>query len=645
MEPDLLAMGQSEKKIILKQFLAAILLFAGLIITLLIYRQGLSGTLHFDDATNLAWLGEVAQGNSATAYLLNGRSGLFGRPLSLASFVHEAYAWPDFTAVFIQTNIYLHLINGLLIGWLSFLLGRLLAHDKGQAAILAALSSILWMLLPILASSSLLIVQRMNLLSATFLLAGLIGYLHFRKQLDSRTRHALIGMSSSILIGGGLAVLAKENGALLPLYIMALELTLFTKPRIIDRHTWRIWYSLFLILPALIILGYLLIRYPYTDKILFSRNFNGNERILTQAHILWQYLQHAFLPNPGAFGPFQDGQAVHRNWMSLTSLFALGGWVFCVALAFRARKKIPLFAFAVTWFLFGHALESTTIPLELYFEHRNYLPIFGPIFALTAFVINITPAWRATAYSLLTLYIGLQALMLYSLTSLWGNPPLAAEMWYRYQPDSIRATQYLSQQLQADNYHLAARRVLQAYLDRHSDSQAVRIQVLHISCGIGDSSLNEHLVDELIEGLPTYHFQRGTFDALARLYENTLFTSCKGIDSETIYQLADLMAKNPAYQAYTLEQHNLHILMARIGIERRDLDLTMHHLERALASNHNMPTLLFTVKILTSAGLYSAAKELTSQAHIYRPTNPIKAAIWDRQIQQIMTELDELLAS
>ena len=39
-------------------------------------------------------------------------------------------------------------------------------------------------------------------------------------------------------------------------------------------------------------------------------------------------------------------------------------------------------AFAVLFFLAGHILESSIFPLELIFEHRNYLPSFGPWFAL-----------------------------------------------------------------------------------------------------------------------------------------------------------------------------------------------------------------------------------------------------------------------
>jgi tetratricopeptide (TPR) repeat protein len=45
-------------------------------------------------------------------------------------------------------------------------------------------------------------------------------------------------------------------------------------------------------------------------------------------------------------------------------------------------RKWPLFSFAVLFFFLTHVIESTIIPLELIFEHRNYLPsmfIFLPV--------------------------------------------------------------------------------------------------------------------------------------------------------------------------------------------------------------------------------------------------------------------------
>jgi len=52
--------------------------------------------------------------------------------------------------------------------------------------------------------------------------------------------------------------------------------------------------------------------------------------------------------------------------------------------AFAARKRAPsLFA---GWFLFlaAHVVESTFVPVEMYYEHRNYLPSLGIFLALVA---------------------------------------------------------------------------------------------------------------------------------------------------------------------------------------------------------------------------------------------------------------------
>ena len=47
-----------------------------------------------------------------------------------------------------------------------------------------------------------------------------------------------------------------------------------------------------------------------------------------------------------------------------------------VVLAIRLIKKQPLFSFALLFFFLNHLVESTIFPLELVFEHRNYIPSF-----------------------------------------------------------------------------------------------------------------------------------------------------------------------------------------------------------------------------------------------------------------------------
>jgi hypothetical protein len=61
---------------------------------------------------------------------------------------------------------------------------------------------------------------------------------------------------------------------------------------------------------------------------------------------------------------------------------ALAAWVLVLGFAWRLRRRLPGFALGVGIFLVGHALESSVFPLLLYFEHRNYLPAIGAIWAL-----------------------------------------------------------------------------------------------------------------------------------------------------------------------------------------------------------------------------------------------------------------------
>ena len=61
------------------------------------------------------------------------------------------------------------------------------------------------------------------------------------------------------------------------------------------------------------------------------------------------------------------------------------------------RRRLPLVALGIAWFLGGQLMESTIFPLELVFEHRCYLPDLGLILALLSLLLpmNADAAWRA----------------------------------------------------------------------------------------------------------------------------------------------------------------------------------------------------------------------------------------------------------
>src|SRR5690606_37994877 len=136
---------------------------------------------------------------SAIRFITEGVAGPLGRPLALASFVPQAYAWPDLPSAFLYINICIHLLNGVLVVWFIYCLTR--ARDAtSQAGWFAVMTGFVWMVLPILVSSSLLIVQRMTTLSATFTLFGLIGYLYCRRLLEEKPRLSLALMTLALAL-------------------------------------------------------------------------------------------------------------------------------------------------------------------------------------------------------------------------------------------------------------------------------------------------------------------------------------------------------------------------------------------------------------------------------------------------------------
>ena len=615
--------------------LSVLVLIAGLSATWLAYAPGMGGSLHFDDPHNLQGLGTVHDSTSAFRFLATGTAGPLGRPLALASFIPQAYAWPNATDVFLRTNILIHLLNGVLLTWFLYLLGIARRQTEREAALIAAGAGAIWMLMPLLASSSLLIVQRMTTLSAVFMLLGAVGYLYARLALDRRPLWALCGMTLAIGFGATLGALAKENGALLFLFILAIEATLLDRPSSVSRGLWRGWFVVVLVMPLAALLYFLASVVPYSANTVLMRDFTGLERVMTQAGILWKYLYLAFLPNVPSLGPFHDDYQVQRSLLNLLTLVSVGGWLAVISAAIVLRRRAPLFTFAVCWFLLGHLLESTTVGLELYYEHRNYMPLIGPVYALVASLAQIEQKWRRIAAVGAVAYSVMIGAVLFSTTSLWGSPALAAEMWYLHKPHSLRAAQYLAGELARQGDPFGSRKILLRYLESNPDAHGVRLQALVMSCQLAPESDHSDVVQELQYELAITDFSFSTVEALRQLDRLVRQDRCPSIDDKAVYTLGQSLLQNQKFNA-PIVRHNIHVALAMIGIDRGDLGLTMAHMEEALRTFHSPETLLLTVGILNSAGQYDMSTELLMDARNRRPPrHPMRALQWEQELERI----------
>jgi tetratricopeptide (TPR) repeat protein len=376
----------------------------------LAFLPGIRGPFVFDDYSNLLdnlyVKVQSLDASSLWQAAFSLTAGPLRRPVAMVSFALNHYFAGDFssTAPLKLTNIAIHGLNGILIFWFTTLVLRRAAGLASSGAgkrvstrtglLLASFVAIAWVMHPIQLTSVLYIVQRMTELSALFMLAAIIAYLHARDMgLRGKHRPALILLGLAAMVFWPLALFSKENAVLLPVFIAVLEWTLFRTEEPWRRlaHAPRTRHALIgvaiVVLSALAIFGYLYAQTGYG-----IRTFTMGERLLTEARVLFFYIGLVVAPRLDALGLLHDDIAVSTSLVSpWTTLPAIGGVAALLLLAIRLRNSCPLVSLGILWFFGAHLLESTIFPLEIAHEHRNYLAIWGIL------LTTIDPVQRALA--------------------------------------------------------------------------------------------------------------------------------------------------------------------------------------------------------------------------------------------------------
>ncbi len=409
------------------------------------YYPALASGFFLDDFYNLSGLAQISQ-NGISYYITSGFAGPSGRPLSLWTFALQHGAWPDDPFAFKLVNLFLHLVCGVLIFLISRLLLRCLNEGVRLQTIFALLVTAIWLLHPFHLTTVLYTVQRMTQLACLFSLLGVYGYLRLRigaSEASSRINYYLLTM---IVCACTLAaILAKENGILTLLFIIIIEATLLSKQDKPKRL--KQWMALFLVLPLLLLCAYLVASFEATLASYHFRPFTMGERLLTEPVVLLTYLKNIVLPVYGVFNLFHDDFPISTGLFSPpVTFFALLVILcsFCYALFARCRNRVV--SFTILWFLGGHLLESSYLNLELYFEHRNYLPSFGIIFGVVYAFLNI--GRRYCSHLVLTIFVSLYLILIVTVFLIekdnWTKPLLQAVEWVRLNPQSAASVSTLA---------------------------------------------------------------------------------------------------------------------------------------------------------------------------------------------------------
>ncbi|MDR3416674.1 MAG: hypothetical protein P4L83_10860 [Nevskia sp.] len=570
------------------------------------YAPGLHGAFLFDDFNNLSQLGaygRVDNFRTLLFYLSSGNADPVGRPLSLLSFLLDADNWPAAPTPFKHTNLLLHLLNGVLLALLLRRLGRRLGCSEGRALAAALLGATLWTLHPLLVSTTLYVVQREAMLPATLTLLGMLLWLDGGERLQQGRRFALARMVAGAWACTVLAVLCKANGVLLPLLLLVMEWTLpECEPRPERTLAVRRSRIVLLVIPSALLALWLLAKLPaaFTGET-YGRPWTVGQRLLTEPRVLASYLSSLWLPRASNSSLFNDAFRPSTGWLQpAATLPCLIGVLALLGAGLALRRRHPALSFAILFYFAGQLLESTVIQLELYFEHRNYLPAL-PMFWPLALWLTGSGGLIAVRRGLAMLLPLLLAGLCHSRAVLWGAPYEQALLLAASDAASPRAqANAASYEVAHGRAGLAVKRLTEATA-RKPDEAQLALNLVSAECAAGGATpaaleAARYALSHNVEQAELV--QRWLVGSIALAARG----GCRGLDLDTIASLVASMRANPHYSKGAGHSRDVEELEARLSLAHGDGQAALRHLDAGLRLSPTPDGALVDAALLGSAG-------------------------------------------
>lgn len=524
------------------------ILLAALSITFAAYYPGLTGPFLLDDHGNIpeASITSLNLDHVLSRIRQNERLSSLSRSITHLTFALTQYFRGYSASVFKYENVLLHLANALLIFWLILLLSPHQLRRAGSLpAYFALLAAAIWLSHPLQVSTVLYSVQRLVLLSTFFTLLALIFYIKGRLIIE---RHPLRGFFTSflgVLTFGSLGLLSKETAALIPLYIAIIELIFFSqKPWTPRQPLQKALIFLLIAAPLTLAIAYAATNFGSLTQGYVGREFSLEQRLLTEIHVLWFYLRLFFVPIPGDMSLFHDAYPIQYN-IDIQTLALFAGLLALAISAIVYRKKHPLLSFAILWFLAAHALESTFLPLELVFEHRNYLALLGPSIVVSSAIFFLFPR---SASAKLRSATGFALFLLLSLNTaarafVWSDQSLMYHTEYAERPQSSRVLSGMLQLAVTYGHDDQALQFIDQLKKFHGNEAAPYLSEILLHCR------HESLPDDTIrssqallkDGLLTAY----TLNTLNQLVDFWLKAKCPAIQPNSLLDLTSAASNNP----------------------------------------------------------------------------------------------------
>jgi protein O-mannosyl-transferase len=341
---------------------------------LVVYGNSFHGEFHFDDYSNIIENPNVHMKELSFESLKRtfvSPIQMF-RPVSYMTFAVNYLAGGLSVTGYHVVNFAIHYLSALFLFLLIYNtlnLPRLKEQYGSYAYSAALLTSFFWAASPVQVHAVTIIVQRMASLAGLFYVVSM--YLYVKGRTTSHPARKVVFFffcALSALLSFG----TKENSVMLPVSIYLYDLFLIQG---VTTEGLRKNLKVLIPLMAVVLIAGLI--YLSRSSLLDGygiRPFTMTQRLLTEPRVILFYISLLLYPVSPRLMLLHDvdiSTSLFSPWTTLPAILLI---LCLIALAFFLARKRPLIAFSILFFFVNHVIEGSIIPLELIFEHRNYIP-------------------------------------------------------------------------------------------------------------------------------------------------------------------------------------------------------------------------------------------------------------------------------
>ena len=400
------------------------------LLSILLYSNTLHSPFVFDDIANIRDNAFIRLTGFEFKELSDAmfRSPNSNRPIANISFALNYYFGKYNVIGYHIVNVIIHLLNGILVYFLALVILKQASHLPNQKTVridtalipfMSLFAALLFISHPIQTQSVTYIVQRMNSMAVMFFFLSLLLYIHGRLHRTKWKRWALlIGCFLSWLMALG----SKQIAATLPFVVVLYEWYFFQdlQKNWLARNI-KYFVGLTLISSLLV---FIYIGDSPLDAIFRGytiRDFTMPQRVLTQFRVVVFYIGLLLFPHPSRLNLLHLIPTSHSLIEPITTLLSLLIIAGLIGLAIYIAKKHRLISFCIIWFFINLAIESSIVGLEMIFEHRLYLPMFGFVIIGSCLLFHFSPKKRSGIVAISIMIILSLCMATYARNGIWEN--------------------------------------------------------------------------------------------------------------------------------------------------------------------------------------------------------------------------------